>query len=149
MEDLEEIVERTGDRIAYLPMEGAAYDAWKRVGSKIKGFWSTSSGMGPEPCVALSAAINAGDEPRIQEIMADMRSLPRAMPAPKEGEPFAFPSLNTQFEKARFRAAGYVNCGMPRAPYSDDDLPDDWKAGAEAHGKAWAEMRKKYIKAAV
>jgi 4-(2-carboxyphenyl)-2-oxobut-3-enoate aldolase len=105
--------------------------------------------MGPEPCVALSAAINAGDEPRIQEIIADMRSLPRAQPPRQEGDPNLFPSLNTQFEKARFRAAGFVNCGMPRAPYSDDDLPDTWKASAEVHGKAWAEMRKKYIRAAV
>jgi len=148
-QDLEEIVRLTGDRISYLPNDPAAYDAWKRVGSKIRGVWSTSSSMGPEPVVALSAAINANDEARIQEIVADLRSVPSFMPPRKEGEESKFPELNVQAEKARFRAAGYIKCGPSRAPYLYDDMPDDWKTHAEANGKGWAEMRKKYMKAAV
>ena len=148
-QNLEEIVSRTGDRISYLPIDNGAYDAWKRVGNKITGVWSTSASMGPEPVVALSDAINRNDEERIKEIVADIRSLPPFRPQDQQDpEKFLqFPQLNVQAEKARFRAAGYIKCGPTRAPYLDADLPDDWKAHTEAHGKAWAEMRKKYMKA--
>lgn len=53
MEDLEGIVEKTGDRISYLPIDAAALDAWQRVGDRIDGLWSTSASMGPEPVVAF------------------------------------------------------------------------------------------------
>ena len=150
-EKLEEIVEKTGDRISYLPLDGGAYSAWQRVGDKIRGLWSTSASMGPEPPVALSDAINRGDEERMKEIVADMRSIPAFRPSDQaDAEKFLqFPQLNVQAEKARFRAAGYIKCGPSRAPYLYDDMPDDWKAAAEANGKGWAQMRKKYIKAAV
>jgi len=47
---------------------------------------------------------------------------------------------------ARFNAAGYINCGPTRAPYRD--LPEVWAKAAEANGKGWAELRKKYQKVA-
>ena len=130
-EDLEEIVNKTGDRISYLPNGGGAYDAWQRVGDKIKGLWSTSASMGPEPSVAFSNAINQGDAERIKEIDQGIKSIPRFMP-----DPDWFAYYNVQVEKARFNAAGYIKAGPTRAPYSHDDLPDDWKAAAEANGKA-------------
>ena len=145
-EKLEEIVETTGDKIAYLPQEMGAYDAWQRVGNKIKGVWSTSASMGPEPSVAFSKAINSNDRERIEEIAADLRALPSFRPA-NQTDPekyLQFPQLNVQAEKARFRAAGYIKCGPARSHYKDVDLPDDWKASAEANGKAWAALRPKY-----
>ena len=150
-EKLEEIVEKTGDRISYLPQEMGAVDAWERVGNRIQGIWSTSASMGPEPSVALSKAINANDKERMDEIRADLRSLPAFRPQDQtDAEKYLqFPQLNVQAEKARFRAAGYIKCGPARAPYSDDDLPDDWKETAEANGKGWAQLRPKYAAAAV
>ncbi len=150
-EELEEIVATTGDRISYLPQEMGAVDAWERVGNKIKGIWSTSASMGPEPSVALSRAINANDKEKMEEIRADLRSLPSFRPQDQtDPEKYLqFPQLNVQAEKARFRAAGYIKCGPARAPYSDDDLPDDWKASAEANGKGWAKLRPKYAAAPV
>ena len=151
MQDLEEIVRLTGDQVRYLPQEGNAYPAWQRVGDQIKGHWSTSASMGPEPSVALADAIIAGDEERIKEVVADLRSIPPFRPQGQEDPELylQFPQLNAQSEKARFRAAGYIKCGPTRAPYSDDDMPDDWKESCETHGKGWAEMRKKYMKAPV
>lgn len=146
-EKLEEIVEKTGDRISYLPIDIGAYAAWQRVGDKIKGLWSTSASMGPEPSVALSKAINCGDENRMKEIVQDFRSIPPFRPSDQDDAEkyLQFPQLNVQAEKARFRAAGYINCGPSRAPYLYDDLPEDWKEAAKANGTAWAIMRKKYM----
>jgi trans-o-hydroxybenzylidenepyruvate hydratase-aldolase len=146
MEKLEEIVETTGDRISYLPQEMNAYNAWQRVGNKIRGIWSTSASMGPEPSVAFSRAINANDRERIEEIHNDLRSIPAFRPQGQEDAEryLQFPQLNVQAEKARFRAAGYIKCGPARTPYKDVDLPDDWQRSAEANGKGWAELRKKY-----
>jgi trans-o-hydroxybenzylidenepyruvate hydratase-aldolase len=154
MEDLEKIVENTGDRISYLPIDNAAMNAWERVGNKIKGMWSTNASMGPEPVVALSKAINANDEARIKEIVADLRSVAPGHPQKESGEesdPFTseFPMYNAQQEKARFNAAGYIKCGPSRAPYLYDDMPQRWKDAATANGKSWSEMRKKYMKAPV
>ena len=148
-EKLEEIVELTGDRISYLPNESGALDAWKRVGNKIRGLWSTSASMGPEPSVAFSEALNRNDEVRILEIVADLRSVPTFFPPRQAGDPDHLEILNAQAEKARFRAAGYVKCGPSRAPYLYEDMPEIARAAAEANGRGWAEMRKKYIKAVV
>lgn len=148
-EKLEEIVETTGDRISYLPQENGAHNAWQRVGNKIRGIWSTSASMGPELSVAFSKALNANDKPRIEEIVADLRSIPPFRP-PNQEDPekyLQFPQLNVQAEKARFRAAGYIKCGPARSPYKDIDLPEDWQACAEANGKAWAALRPKYAMA--
>ena len=150
MEDLEEIVRLTGDRIAYLPHEGGSYDAWKRVGDKVHGYWSTSAAMGPEPSVALCDAYRKNDAAQVEAIIADHRSIPSFIPPRQPGDEVDhFAELNVQAEKARFRAAGYIKCGPSRAPYLYEDMPADWRAAAEANGKGWAEMRKKYIKAPV
>jgi len=117
MQDLEEIVRLTGDQIRYLLQEGNAYPAWQRVGDKIQGHWSTSACMGPEPSVALADAIIAGDQARMKQIMADLRSIPAFRPQGQEDPELhlQFPQLNAQSEKARFRAAGYIKCGPARA----------------------------------
>lgn len=145
MADLEAIIEKTGDRISYLPNDAAAVDVWKRVGSRVQGMWSTSASMGPEPVVALSKAINANDESRIMEIATDLRSVPSFIVPSPAGQPNQFPELNAQAEKARFRAAGYISCGPSRAPYLFNDLPEEWRSSAEANGKRWNEMRIKYL----
>jgi trans-o-hydroxybenzylidenepyruvate hydratase-aldolase len=146
MDDLEKIVEATGDRISYLPIDTAAKGAWERVGDRIRGMWSTDAPMGPEPVVALSKAIQSNDKALIEQIHHDIESPPSFFPP--NGR-VTFPQVNAQAEKVRFRAAGYINCGPTRAPYLEKYLPAEWKASAEANGRGWAEMRKKYVKAAV
>jgi trans-o-hydroxybenzylidenepyruvate hydratase-aldolase len=144
-EDLEEIVRLTGDRITYLPSEREVVNAYGRVGDKIKGFWSTCASMGAEPVVALGNAMLKGDVAGMDEAARDIAALPVAMPPPEEGQPPGLPMLNAQMEKARTRASGYIACGMSRTPYLVDDLPDDWRVALEKNGKAWAELRKKYV----
>ena len=147
MRDLEEIVQLTGDHIAYLPNDNGAYEAWQKVGNRIKGIWSTAAAMGPEPVVALSNALNANDEPRIKEVLADLRSVPRFRPESDDPNAPTFTHLEAQVQKPRFSASGYVKSGPSRAPYVYDDLPEAWRASAVANGKGWAEMRRKYMHA--
>lgn len=145
MNNLEEIVGAVGDQIAFLPQQMAAPSARERVGDKIQGLWSTSAVMGPEPVVALWNAIESGDKQRLEQILADIRQVPPVLPRDRFAEDF--PIYNGQLNNASFNAAGYVNVGPIRAPYQD--LPEEYQRTAEANGKAWAELRKKYTKAAV
>jgi len=146
MEDLEEIVRRTGNRIRFLPIDHNVYAAWKRVGDHIRACWSTTAAMGPEPSVALMDAIQQGDDRRAAAIDLDIRSVRSSIP---EGQWELFAYYNVQEEKARFRAAGYIKCGPSRAPYLYEDLPEEWRRAAEANGKAWTELRKKYAPAPI
>ena len=147
MEHLEDDVRVAGHQIAFLPIDRNAYDAYKQVGSHLTGLWSTGAANGPEPIVALADALQRGDEKRMQEILSDMAALPPGgMPPGSAGDPLA--SFNTQMVKANVNAAGWVKAGPFRAPYYD--LPDGWsQERANARGKAWAELRKKYMKATV
>ena len=150
MEDLEEIVRLTGDKITYLPIDHVAVDAaeaFKKAGNHIQGVWSTGSSMGPEPVVALMDALLADDYGRVEEVMADLHSVPAPVNPPSRIREI-LPEFNAQFENARFAAAGFIKVGPNRPPYTEP-LPADVLESSIVHGKAWAEMRKKYIKTAV
>lgn len=133
-----------GHQINFLPGERTTYASYRMARPKITGCWSTSASMGPEPWVALMKAIQKDDEKRVEEIWNDIQSVPPMIP---HGEFAKFPEYNAQVEKARFNASGYVDCGPPRPPYKD--FPESWKKSAEANGKGWAAMCKKYTKVAV
>jgi trans-o-hydroxybenzylidenepyruvate hydratase-aldolase len=140
MEDLEV----AGHQINFMPGQNNIYPAYKMAGTRVTAAWSTSAAMGPEPVVALMDAILKNDVQKVDQIWEDMQSVPPMVP---QGEFAAhFPEYNAQVEKARFNASGYVNCGPPRAPYRD--LPEAWARNAEAHGKGWAELRKRYARGA-
>ncbi|HXG36877.1 MAG TPA: dihydrodipicolinate synthase family protein [Dehalococcoidia bacterium] len=145
IEHLLDDIKAAGHQINFLPAaEGGTrvYNAWRMCRGYINAVWSTSASMGPEPMVALADAIAKDDEKRVEEICADLASVPMF-----HGVDFSdFPKYNAQFEKARFRAAGYIKCGPSRAPYLE--MPESWAKAAEANGKAWAELRKKYMKVA-
>lgn len=128
-----------GHRINFMPGQNGVYPAYKLLRTRMTAFWSTSAAMGPEPLVALMDAIHRDDERKVDEIWEDMHAVPSMIPA---GEFSHFPEYNAQVEKARFNAAGYVNCGPSRAPYRD--LPGHWQKQADLHGKGWAELRRKY-----
>ena len=142
---LAEILPVAGHAIAFNPIDNAAPAAYRQFGGEhIRGMWSTASNMGPEPVVAMMEAMAQGNLERMDAIFADIRSLPPAMP---EGKFSEFAAYNVQANKAFTNAADFIKAGPMRAPYKD--LPADWQAASQAHGKAWAELRKKYVKASV
>ncbi len=140
-EHLVEDVQAAGHRIRFLPNDRAAVEAYRKVGGHIAAFWATSVCMGPEPVLALMDAIAAGDEARIDAVDGVLKRLPPPIPPGKTAE---FASYNAQAVKVSAQAAGYVDAGPLRPPYTD--LPDDWREGAEARGKAWAAVRADFAK---
>ena len=144
MQNIEEIVAKTGDRISYLPGNAqGGYNAWQRVGNAVKGFWSTQAAMGPQPLVAFAEAMNRNDEPRMKEILADIASIKSARPKEEPGK-YGFTEYEAQCQKATFDASGYVKAGPSRAPYYRSELPQEWLEHVTEHGKQWAELAKKY-----
>ncbi len=130
-----------GHQVNFMPIDRNALAAREILGDKLTTVWSTAANMGPEPCVALMDAIAAGDLERAKEIDADIKSVRAAVP---KTDPDRFPSFNAQAVKAAVNASGYANVGPFRPPYTD--FPDDWREAAEARGKGWAELRKRYVK---
>ena len=143
MDHLEEDVRAAGNRIAFLPRDGAAHEAYQKVGRHIQGVWSTSANAGPEPVVALADAVRRGDEQRMAEITREMAPL-RPLPTGRESEFFQY---NIQVIKLLTNVSGYAKVGPPRAPYLD--LSEEWRTLTERCGRGWAELRKKYIKTTV
>jgi dihydrodipicolinate synthase/N-acetylneuraminate lyase len=137
----EEHYRRAGHRVNFIAGEGTLGNQWRRLPESVSAAWATSAAMGPEPWVAFLDAHARGDDIAAQQAMADIESVPLAIPSLED-----FAKYNVQFEKARINAAGYTQCGAPRPPYYD--LPEQWAALAEQNGIEWAKMRTKYLGAA-
>jgi hypothetical protein len=113
---------------------------------KITTIWSSgSAGMGPEPYVALADAILRDDEQRVAEIQKDISALPPLFaPAPQ-----GLAELNAQVNRYAANVAGYLKPSPTRVPYLLEDINDSTKKQAEDHARAYAELRKKYVKTPV
>jgi dihydrodipicolinate synthase/N-acetylneuraminate lyase len=134
-----EVFEAAGEQVNFMHGEGGTLGAaYAAVPESVTAAWATSCAMGPEPWVAALRAINAGDVDTAKAVLADIGSVP--LPIPDFAD---FAKYNLQLEKARIQAAGYMRCGPPRPPYTD--LPPAWRDAAETNGRAWAELRRRYV----
>jgi dihydrodipicolinate synthase/N-acetylneuraminate lyase len=131
-----ETYEAAGARVCFLHGESMLLDAW-RSAPEIRCGWATSAAMGPHPWVAFFRAVAARDAQSASEIADDISEIARYVP-----DMAHFASYNTQLEKTRVEAAGYMRCGPPRPPYYD--LPDDWRQAAVENGQAWSRLREQY-----
>jgi hypothetical protein len=116
---------------------GTLGQAWRNIPESVTAGWATSAAMGPEPWIRFFDRLAAGDTEGCETVLADIEGV--ALPIPDFS---LFACYNTQLEKARIDAAGYMRCGPPRPPYTD--LPDDWRQAAETNGSAWAELCTRY-----
>ena len=128
-----------GERIMFMGGEGNFRAVHQCLGNESIAAWCTSAAMGPEPWLALIAAVEAGDEERVEVVLNDIESVPAPLPM---DEFHLFSNYNVQLEKVRINAAGYVQCGPTRAPYTD--IPEKWLLAAEQNGKAWADLHARY-----
>lgn len=124
-------------RVNFLRGETMMLDAWRADPEAIRGGWATSAAMGPEPWVAFFQALAEDDQGKAAKIADDISSVPTAV-----ADRAMFASYNTQMEKARIDAAGYMRCGKARPPYTD--FPDDWQHAADENARAWIELRARY-----
>jgi dihydrodipicolinate synthase/N-acetylneuraminate lyase len=135
-----EHLDAAGHQVNFMTGEGTIGMHYRLAPETVTSAWATSAAMGPEPWVAFLDAVTRGDHTAAEEALADIEGVP--LPIPDFAD---FDKYNIQLEKARIEAAGYTKCGPPRAPYRD--LPPAWREVAVNNGKAWAEMRAKYVNA--
>jgi len=131
--------EVAGKRIRFMGGEGNFRAVHDVLGQQAVAAWCTSAAMGPEPWIALLAAVEADDADRVEQVLSDIESVPPPMPM---DEFHLFSSYNIQLEKVRINAAGYVDCGPPRPPYTD--IPEKWQKAAEGNGIAWKALSERY-----
>ncbi|MYB23980.1 MAG: aldolase [Acidimicrobiia bacterium] len=144
-----EEVEATDGRIKMMPGDPGIFMAWDLIGSAIDAVWSTQAALGPEPVVALLAAIRSGDADRVGEIIADFRAVPSYAPPgamANRDHTDDFARYNTQVAKWRLNASGLIAAGPMRPPYTD--LPESWKRQVELEVAGFAALRAKYAAAA-
>lgn len=139
--------------VQFLPGLFGVMNQARKYPGVFHGAWSTQAS--PEPLVAAVKAVEAHDLKRMDEIEADVKTLPPFTPRPAvaSGPPAnwtermegAFAHYNAQAEREGWNAQDYLKGGLgpPRPPYRD--LPDDWKQTIGVWAKASHELSKKYI----
>lgn len=157
MTHLEKDIAGAGHQITFVPgAGGAAYQAYKRAPGKIQAIWATSAG--PEVYVALANAIIKQDTAMVEQINNDLKTLPPGVadegPANRGGGPPAVMNwqarmdtgmarYNTQWVNLVWKYSGYADIGPMRPPYKDFD--EESRKRLETFGKAFGELRKKYM----
>jgi trans-o-hydroxybenzylidenepyruvate hydratase-aldolase len=139
-------LEAVDGRINLMPGDPGIFKAWELIGAEVTAVWSTQAALGPEPVVALMAAIRDNDSSLVDQIIADFRRVPPYVPPGAMAnhdylDPFAH--YNTQVAKWRLNVSGIIKAGPPRPPYTD--LPDEWKRQVELEVEAFIELRHKYM----
>jgi dihydrodipicolinate synthase/N-acetylneuraminate lyase len=140
----EEIAAVAG-RINLMPGEFGVPIALRAAPGYVTAIWSTQAALGPEPTVALMAAIDSGDCERIAAVAADLASVPPYVPdgaMARRDLTDGFAKYNVQVAKYRLNVSGLISAGPPRSPYVD--LPEDWKRQVEQEVVAYAELRRRY-----
>jgi dihydrodipicolinate synthase/N-acetylneuraminate lyase len=104
--------------------------------------WDVADSVDLEETARMAERLISAGIGGIALLWEDIQSVPPVIPL---GEFPHFAEYNVQVEKVRVNASGYANVGPSRAPYRD--LPEVWRAHAEASGKGWAELCRKYERA--
>jgi trans-o-hydroxybenzylidenepyruvate hydratase-aldolase len=140
-------LEAVDGRINLIPGEFGIFQAWRLVGQGVTAIWSTQAALGPEPSVALMAAIGSGDPATVEAVIEDFQRVPPYAPpgAMRNRDLYDdFARYNTQVAKWRLNVSGLIKAGPLRPPYHD--LPDEWKRQAELEVAGFKELREKYMK---
>lgn len=142
IDHLADDIKAATDRVQFVPGKAGAFAAYKAVGTKIRGLWTTDAA--PEPYVALSDAIQRNDADEVARIKADFDKLPSRNPPGVEFR-VEFPMYNAQIERAGWNSSDFLpgGVGPMRPPYRD--LPEHWVKSVAAYEHAWDQMRAKYI----
>lgn len=130
-------VRAVGNAMRVLPVD-AQWAALARAfpGSAIA-CWSGNVADGPEPLVALAAAIAAEDWNRADHLCARMAWAQSAMFP--EGKLALFTDYNVPIARARLEGSGLVRSGPARPPYLH--APEAYLEGGRETGRRWATLR--------
>lgn len=126
-------------KINLMPHESAAMMYESKIPGSVTACWSTSASMGPEPALALMAAMRAGNIAAAEAISKDLHWVGETV-LPLIRNPEVFTMYNIQIEKTRFSTSGYCDPGPIRPPY--DFMPEDIAEAAREVGRRWAQLRR-------
>lgn len=136
-------VELTQGSIRFLPIDNEYYSAARIDPDAFVGFWSSSASCGPEVVYALrdwvAEAVTSGNWQRAERLSSAMAGA--IAPIFPPGGFKEFSTYNISLEKERMNAAGWINAGPTRPPYTI--VPEPYLEGARKSGKAWASLNER------
>ena len=127
-------LETVGDRIRILPIEAAWYPMAQALPEQAKACWSGFVACGPSAVNALSQAIHERDWTRAKHVHERVGwACETLFPS---GDLATFMDYSIQLGHERFRAAGIIDPGPSRPPYTK--APANYIAGAQECGRRWS-----------
>ena len=136
---LERDIQAIGDKVAVLPLDSDWCAAARRSPELVTACWSGNVACAPAPLAALSRAVLSRDWKAAEAISAKVNW---ALAPQFGGDMSRFMDYSIPVGRARFRAAGLIDPGPSRPPYTD--APADMIAGGEETGRRWAELEREY-----
>ncbi|MEO1106233.1 MAG: dihydrodipicolinate synthase family protein, partial [Pseudomonadota bacterium] len=106
--------EATSGRMAVLPMD-SQWPSFAKSHSSARAAWTGNAADGPEPLIALAAAVAAKDYNRADTIASEMAWA--QAPMFPGGKLENFVDYNIPIAHARLEGSGKVRTGPPRPPY--------------------------------
>jgi 4-(2-carboxyphenyl)-2-oxobut-3-enoate aldolase len=134
-----------GERVRILPLETDWYPIAQTVPELALACWSGSVACAPSPIAALGRAILAKDWATAEALHGKVNWAVETMFP--DGDIAAFMNYSIQLGHVRFRAAGLIDPGPTRPPYTS--APEEYIAGAEEVGRRWAQLEAEYVREAV
>ncbi len=124
-------------RMRILPLDTQWAALAKQFPEEATACWSGNAADGPEPLVALAAAVSARDWARAEAITARMAWA--QAPMFPGGKLENFVDYNIPIAHARIEGSGFVKSGPPRPPYIF--APEGHMEGGRETGRRWASLR--------
>lgn len=129
-----------GEGLRILPLEPDWGPLAEKHPELARACWSGNVACAPAPIAALGRAIAARDWPRARELTERIVWAQETMfPG---GELARFMSYSIQLGHVRFAAAGLIDPGPTRPPYTD--APEEYIAGSVECGRRWATLQREY-----
>ncbi|HZR51779.1 MAG TPA: dihydrodipicolinate synthase family protein [Streptosporangiaceae bacterium] len=121
-----------GTKFPLMLIETDWFPAWQMYGAEYAPMtWSSTTACGPAPVLALRDALR---DNRMEDARWISERLRWAHEPFLVGQDFnEFAKYNVPLEKIRVNAAGYLNVGKCRPPYSEDLVPQQHVDGTLAH----------------
>jgi 4-(2-carboxyphenyl)-2-oxobut-3-enoate aldolase len=113
----------TGTHFPLMPIETDWFPAWEMYGEELVGMaWSSTTAMGPGPVLELRDALQQGRTEDARWLTERLRWAHEPFIVGQDF--FEFAKYNIPLEKIRVNAAGYINVGKSRVPYTEDTVPE-------------------------
>ena len=134
------LIDLTGRRIRFLPIDNEYYASARMAPDFITAFWSSSASCGPQAAIALRDRVNDAKRTGDWEPARKLSNALAAAVGPifPNGSFKEFSTYNIRLEKERMNEAGWLKAGPTRPPYQI--VPEAYLEGARVSGRAWAKV---------